>query len=332
METKIKILVTGGTGLLGTKLLDEIDKDKYEVTIVRRLGSDKSFLYDDRVAFIELDITKPIPKEKITTDYSIIIHAASVFTYDKTNFHVNVETTKNILEWGIKVNIYQFIFISSCGVMGDVYSGLRDESFVELPDNNYARSKLESERLVQEYSKKNDFSYTIIRPGLIYGLNDRGTGLINLIKYLDRKVVIVPCSGLNKKSLVSNVFLSECIISSISNKEAYNEIFISVDSEAFSVRRIIEEIVKRFHTRVYVLYLPDIISKVIASMINMVENNFFNLGKAAYDIRKFRSNNIYSSKKIIEKLDLSESNLLLDELDSIVKDYRVRKSCPPDSR
>lgn len=161
----MKILITGGSGLLGSKI----------ATTATRKGNEAYSGYKEHEAIhgvpLELDICdrqsviKAFDKIKPQT----VVHAAALTNVDKCDedpklaWRVNVEGTKNILEASERHNAF-FIYVSTDYVFSGE-EGMYKETDRPVPINNYGLTKLEAERMV----KDPHLEWCIARPSVIYG-------------------------------------------------------------------------------------------------------------------------------------------------------------------
>ncbi len=134
------ILVTGGDGFVGSHL----------VPLLKEKGHG--------VILFEGDISKKESFRNLKfSRIDSVIHLASVIKSRKKNLYqeVNVEGTKNIVEFSKEIKAGRFIFLSSIKVL----SSLND---------SYSDSKREAEKIVMN----SGLSYLILRPSMIYGPGD----------------------------------------------------------------------------------------------------------------------------------------------------------------
>jgi len=153
------ILVFGGNGFLGQYLVSELVSRKYKVTVAD-INENVDFKGD---AFIKCDILDRTKVENILKDraYDIVYNLAGFANLDKA-VHFPIETISlnilgnlNILDACIKAKIGRFVFASSAYAMSN------KGSF-------YGISKLASEKLVEEYQKRYNLTFTILRYGSVY--------------------------------------------------------------------------------------------------------------------------------------------------------------------
>jgi nucleoside-diphosphate-sugar epimerase len=155
-----KILVTGGKGFLGKRLIPVLIKKGYKV---------KSFDIVD-----SQDITKPQQIERAIKNCDIVMHLAAVADlnyareHPKETMDVNILGTINVLE-GCRKYKKDLIFASTCCVYGNPDTHPVDENTFPKPTEIYAHSKLAGEHLILGYSKHFGIRYNILRLATFYG-------------------------------------------------------------------------------------------------------------------------------------------------------------------
>ncbi len=157
-----KIIVFGGAGFLGGYVVYELETRGYEV-IVADLYESK---YQSGSKFIHCDILNfDTIINAIPDDISFVYNFAGFASLEKANndpvntVQLNINGNLNVLEASRQKGCKQFIFASSAYAMTD------KGSF-------YGISKLASEKIVEEYKKKYNLDYTIIRYGSVYSERD----------------------------------------------------------------------------------------------------------------------------------------------------------------
>ena len=159
----MKILITGGTGFIGSHLTQFLKKDN-DITIY-----DVKKPIEKDVKFILGDI---LDEQKILQsfqDFDAIIHLAATVGVKNTEtnpvltLNTNILGTKNILEACKKHNIKKMIFASSSEIYGEPRKVPIDETQTPIPITTYGISKLASEEYLKSYAKTCGFNYSILR-------------------------------------------------------------------------------------------------------------------------------------------------------------------------
>lgn len=166
----MKILITGGTGLLG-KALIETTNSCYE--IVATYLSDYDIEDNYQIKYKKLDIRDEEGYRYLFRDFrpEVVIHTASIGSPDyaeknkEETWSINVGGTQCILNNCEKFNS-RFIYISSNGIYDGENAPYSEEDEAE-PINYYGHTKLEGENL----AKKAKVPCAIVRPILMYGWN-----------------------------------------------------------------------------------------------------------------------------------------------------------------
>jgi len=159
--TKLKFVVTGGAGFVGSHLAKYLVSQKHSVIVIDNLGDGKIENLNNvknEVDFHKIDILNFDKLKDILKHADGIFHEAALISlqesYEKPEkYHkVNVEGTENIfklaLEFGFKV-----IFASSSSVYGDVETIPITEDFKKNPLNPYAKTKIQDEDLALKYNQ-----------------------------------------------------------------------------------------------------------------------------------------------------------------------------------
>lgn len=160
-----KVLVTGGSGFLGTHLVNRLLEQGREVRVI-----DIKDCSNKQVDFIKADIRVKENVMKASKDVETIFHLASLVPQSKVPYSSYYDTivngTQNILESGRQHNI-KVVHISSSGVYGGKREGALNEEAEKNPSSDYGKAKWYSELKCMEY--KDEVDVVILRPMAIIG-------------------------------------------------------------------------------------------------------------------------------------------------------------------
>ena len=175
-----KILITGASGFIGSFIVEEAIRRGFEVWAAMRSSSSRQFLTDERIHFVELDLsseeTLKVQLQEMTFDY--VVHAAGVTKclHKEDFFRINTEGTKHLVRalLALKMPLRRFVYISSLSIMGAIreeqpYAEIC-ESDTARPNTAYGQSKLAAEEWLDTQA---DLPYIILRPTGVYGPRER---------------------------------------------------------------------------------------------------------------------------------------------------------------
>ncbi len=169
-------LVTGGTGFIGSHLVELLLEKKYSVRCLIRKTSDTRWLQNKPVEFVYGDLFDESALRTAVSGVDYVYHSAGV-TKAKTKeeyFRGNATGTRNILEATIAANrtLKRFVHISSQAAVGPSLSKTPiDERHTPHPITTYGMSKLQAE---DECLKVTDrIPLTITRPPAVFGQRDK---------------------------------------------------------------------------------------------------------------------------------------------------------------
>ena len=184
-----KILVTGASGFIGSFIVEEALNRGFEVWAAMRRSSSRQFLTDERIHFIELNLSseEQLKEQLAGHAFDYVVHAAGVTKcLDKQDFfRINTEGTKNLVRalMALQMPLRRFVYISSLSIMGAIREQQPYTEILETddpqPNTAYGKSKLEAERWLslqnEQLEKRNEklFPYVILRPTGVYGPRER---------------------------------------------------------------------------------------------------------------------------------------------------------------
>ncbi len=211
--TKLKFVVTGGAGFVGSHLVKYLVSQNHSVIVIDNLGNGKIENLNNvknEIDFHQIDILNFDKLKDILKHADGVFHEAALISlqesYEKPEeYHkVNVEGTENIfklaLEFGFKV-----IFATSSSVYGDVETIPITEDFKKNPPNPYAKTKVQDEDLALKY---NQLGASIIglRYFNVYGKGQSGEYAGVITKFMERlsqkKQPIIDGNGIQLRDFV----------------------------------------------------------------------------------------------------------------------------------
>jgi dihydroflavonol-4-reductase len=186
------ILVTGGTGFLGSYILRELVENGYEVRAIRRGNKYPPHLSKeilDKVQWAEGDVLDVVALQDAMEGINTVIHSAAIVSFVKKDrremYRVNVEGTANVINMALEKNIARFIYISSVAALGRSANGGQVDEEKKWEENNinthYAKSKHKAELEVWRGFSEG-LNGVILNPSTILGYGDWNNGSCAIFK------------------------------------------------------------------------------------------------------------------------------------------------------
>lgn len=222
-------LVTGGTGFIGSHLVDELLSHGYKIRILRRPTSAPLFLEEKPVSFVIGDLTDRESLIRACQKVDVVFHVAALprdYGPKKPFFEVNVDGTKNLLDACVENKVRRFVFMSSAAVYGfpKTQQSIKENS-PKHPTLKYGESKLAAEGLLWGYGMNHDIAVSAIRSPVVLGPRDHLISLF-LIHALQQKRLFYIGDGNQQISLSDGRDVAQCLrLAGESNKsdnQAYN--------------------------------------------------------------------------------------------------------------
>jgi len=189
----MKILITGGLGFIGSKVIETLSQDGHMITCVdnkdtydlistvelNKLIAWRTRNWDSKnVSVIEGDLLdRDFCLKAFKTCPDVVIHMA---TYPRAKIVDEnpivgipkvIDTTTNVLWHAARFGTKKFVYISSSMVYGHFKDGTREDSDTK-PQNIYGEAKLTGERLTKLFAQRDGLNYAIVRPSGVYGPGD----------------------------------------------------------------------------------------------------------------------------------------------------------------
>jgi UDP-glucose 4-epimerase len=189
----MKILVTGGLGLIGHNVVARLEQQRHSV-IITDTRTNYGIIPQDEIDYLIAERLRKIKTDRIygidiadqagidwlisKHEIDIVIHLASFPRQKVVNANPQLgsramsEGLLNLLESSSRHGVKKFVYISSSMVYGNFedYIGIGVmESHDTNPIGQYGIMKLAGEWLVKDYQRRTNMAYTILRPSAVYG-------------------------------------------------------------------------------------------------------------------------------------------------------------------
>ncbi len=294
----MKIFITGGTGLLGGFLIEELIKKGHKIRALVRRSSNLKYLKNLNVELVYGDVTDVESLNKSTKNIDIVIHLASLIhpvnVPDSLYYTINVKGTENVFNAAYKNNkhkLKQFIHCSSVTVydIPDDDNEIISENF---NCNNqitiYGKTKYEGELAITKLTNKYKIPLTIIRPARVYGERDKS--LIPICKLMKKRFFFNIGSG---KTFMQPVYVDDCvqaIINTINNKKTFGNRYNIAGLETINKKKFLKIISLNLGKKMPSLNVPIFIVKTAAIINELIckpfnKDPFISRKKLAFFLR-----------------------------------------------
>lgn len=332
VQSEQKLLVTGGTGLVGSHVIQRARQAGIPTVALVRSLDQAEYLKEFDAELIEGDLTDKNSLRDALTGVTIVVHTAakvgdwgSVDEYRNTNVR-GLENLLTALEE--QCLIRHLIHISSLGVYEarDHYGTDETEPPHAAGIDGYTLSKIESEQLLRKHS----IPYSVLRPGFIYGPRDR-TVLPRILERL--KSGRFAYLGSPEK-LMNNTYvehLVDAIFLALFNEDALSQTYNITDVSLVSKREFISTIAElaEYPPPKKVVPLP-----VARNLARVMEGLWRFLGKKQAPILsqariKFLGLNLdFSSQKAQQELNYQPQKTFQQSMSATIEWFRTHHKLP----
>lgn len=173
----MKVLVTGGTGVIGRAAVPELVRQGHTVRLLSRSPADDERQGPEGVEYWPANITDQDALRGCAEGCDLVLHVVGIMEESPpalTYQTVNVEGTRNIVREAERCRVGRFIYVSSLGA--------------EAGTSPYHRSKRSAEEIVRGFAG----GWIILRPGNVYGPGD---DVVSLLLTMVRTLPVVPVIG-----------------------------------------------------------------------------------------------------------------------------------------
>ena len=198
---RVKILVTGGAGFIGSHIVDKLIREKFKVVNVDNFSTGKRKNVNQQARTYNCDITNSKEMNQVfeTEKPDIVIHHAAQISiqhslnapeFDAT---VNIVGTLVLLQCCVRHNVKKIIYASSAAVYGDpLYLPVNEEHQLNLL-SPYGISKHTPEHYICMFKELYGLDYTILRYSNAYGPRQDAQGEGGVVSiFIDRILLEEP--------------------------------------------------------------------------------------------------------------------------------------------
>lgn len=257
----MRVLITGGTGFIGSNLAFRYLRDGHHVRV---LGLKNTSWEAQKIEALEAKGVEVIQGSVLKKDelvpaldgVDLVYHLAAAQhetnVPDQYFYDINVEGTRNMLDTSIDAGVRRFIHGSTIGVYGSAANGEITPQTPPAPDNIYGITKLEGEKLALSYSDR--FPVTAIRISETYGPGD--SRLLKLFKGIGKGRFFRIGDGKNLHHLIYVDDLVEGFIRTANAENTVGRVLVIAGNKPISTDEMIDTICEELNASLLPIRAP----------------------------------------------------------------------------
>ena len=226
-----KVLVTGGSGFIGSHVVDVLIEKGENVRVLDIIKPHRS-----DVEYVNGSIDSINDVNKSMTNIDVVFHIAAFSNIDKVLVNplnaikTNIIGTANVLEAARKHDVDRVLLASSYFVQNG-------------KGHIYTTTKIASERLCHDYFELYGLKYTILRYGTAYGLRSRGEDVVSVFvdKALKDKKLVIHGTGKQYRNFIYVEDLAQGNVAAL-KKIAQNKTYVLCGNKAITINEVVKTI------------------------------------------------------------------------------------------
>lgn len=178
----MKLLVTGGTGFIGSHLAESALKNSIKVNVLGLTDTDADRQNAEQLAALGAQIfAGPVTDSAlcqaalagVTHVQHLAVAMREAGVTEDYYRQVNLDGTRTLLNACHKAGVRRFIYCGTIGIFGHQFDGIANEDTPTRPGNIYEETKLAAESLTIEFGREIGLETLSIRPADVYGPRDQ---------------------------------------------------------------------------------------------------------------------------------------------------------------
>ena len=326
----MRLLVTGGTGFIGSHLAAEGRRRGAEVVALGLTDrpeeqANAGLLTRMGVDVMPGSITDPELCRRAAAGATHIFHLAVAMREggksDEFFESINLDGTRHLLEAATAGRVERFVYCGTIGIYGHRAPGITSEDSPLAPGNIYERTKVSAERLVREFAEKCGLPSVVIRPADVYGPRDQR--LLKLFKGVSRGRFPLFGSGKGRRHMVYVDDVVSAFFLACERDQAVGEGMIVAGPAPCTLRELIDEVTRATGSRRYGFRLPLAPMLALSGAVEDVCARF-NVDPPIYRRRMdfFHSDSEFDTSRAKRVLGWKPTVDLKDGIRRTLEDYR----------
>ncbi len=251
------IVVTGGTGFLGSHIGKQLRRQGYPVRVLVRdidRANKEARLRNQEIEYFESDVIRPETLGSAFDDAAAVIHtvAIAIEKGDLTYEEINTRGTKNVLQASQRAGVSRFINISQLGA-----------------DSRLPYRFLASKGKAQELVENSDLNWTTFKPSVIWGPEDEfANTFAKLAKITPLVFPIIDKDARFQPVWVDDV--AESVVKSLDDQNTFHKEFELGGPEILTLYEIERRTLNAIDANRIFIPIPKYLIKIIVTIIEKI--------------------------------------------------------------
>ena len=259
----MRLLVTGGTGFIGSHLAEEGRRRGADVVVLGLTErpeeqANAALLTGLGAEVISGSITDAELCRRAARGVTHIFHLAVAMREggksDEFFEAINLDGTRHLLQAATTERVQRFVYCSTIGIYGHRAPGITSEESPLSPGNIYERTKVAAERLVRDFAENCALPAVVLRPADVYGPRDQR--LLKMFKGVSRGRFPLFGAGNGRRHMVYVDDVVSAFFKACERNEAVGEGLIVAGPRPCTLRELLDEVMAATGSRRYGVRLP----------------------------------------------------------------------------
>jgi UDP-glucose 4-epimerase len=289
-----RLLVTGATGFIGSRLCETLTAAGYLVRAALRTDCPVRAATAENVVVGEINSATDWARALRGVDAVIHTAARAHILHDAPTAaelysETNERGTRQLVGAAARANVARFVLLSSVKVNGEE-SGAKAYTAVDTPQpqDDYGCSKWRAEQSVIDIAARSDMQTVIVRPPLVYGPGVRAN-FLRLLQWVDRGWPVPLGAVRNTRSLVNIGNLCDFLLLVLKHPDASGRTWMVSDGEDLSTPELIRRLGTAMARRVRLIPVPVRLLRLSANLIGRKDELARLCGSLTVDVSPARA-------------------------------------------
>lgn len=250
-----RVFVTGGTGFVGSHLVDRLLSDGYRVRLLVRSRPGRKAPERPGLEIHEGDLRDAASLESGLRDAPFVCHVGGLIKAARRSefFDVNASGTARLARAARGAGVERFVLVSSLAAAGPAAgTEPRDESTPERTVSVYGASKRAGELALAEALPAS--AWVVLRPPIVYGPRDYG--LLPLFRAAARNIMPVLGFGSRRYSVIHVADLASALARALASERAAGETLFATSRDRLDQRDLLSRIAAAVGRKPFSLRIP----------------------------------------------------------------------------